>query len=350
MTVLHAFIKTTSPLHIAAPGSMRFDPGTGKTSFGGSDVGVPCTGVQRITLFTEEGARRYPVIAANNLSGRLRRHAAKLVLEVFKAKGQQVSLSTYATLQCGAATGNPDGEDMTYQEYRAYKNHPYLGLFGGGPKMMRRAFRMQNALPITADTVAISGAQAHPAAAEHQQEKHLTEAWGFRRNDDLRDLVGIHQAEQTVRDFEAAFAHRQALIIEEAKKERVSGSAKTSTKTYSAVEFVLPGVLFGFCVEFSDASVAQQGLFLLALDSLAATERLGGLVRNGFGAFSLEDVRIVETTGEQTGLFNNGRLHREHPAVAERLSAWDADALVLDAHILENLLIPSQPKAKKGSA
>jgi CRISPR type IV-associated protein Csf2 len=349
MTTLYAFIKTTSPLHISAPGSMRFDPATGKTSFGGTDIGVACTAVQRMPIFTEDGERRaYPVIAANNLSGRLRRHAARLVLDALKDKGQKVSLSTYTTLQCGAATGNPDGEDITYQEYLNYKNHPYLGLFGGGPKMMRRAFRVHNALPVNADTVATQGTLIHPTAREHLQEGRLTEVWGFRRNDDLRDLVGIHQAEQTVTDFVSTFSARQMLIIEEAKKERGSGTTKTTTKTYSAIEFVPPGVLFGLCVEFSAINAAQQGLFFLALDSLAANERLGGQVRNGFGAFVLEDVRLEIDDAEQTGLFNNGRLYRDHPVVSESLAAWGKAKLDLDAQQLEILL--STSKIKKGAA
>ncbi|MDA8377683.1 MAG: type IV CRISPR-associated protein Csf2 [Planctomycetia bacterium] len=341
-----AFIRTRSPLHIAAPGSMRFDPATGKTVYGGQSVGVPCTGIQREVLFNEAGeAKHFPVIAANNISGRLRRHAARIILEAIRLRGQKVSLAVYNVLQCGAVTGNPDGKDMTLGEYRQYRDDPYFGLFGGGPKMMRRCLEVENALPVHADTTANLGSMAHPHANRHAQGDHFTDVWGFRRNDDLRDLVNIHQAAEVVESFEAEFNARQQAILGEVDREK--GSSKTSVKTYSALEFVRPGTLFDFSILMKWAiSDAQAGLFLLTLDSLAETERLGGYGRNGFGRFSFDDAILLTSDGkEHQDAFHDGRLNRDDPMVAHVLSAWHAASQKIDATALASLIAPDRDTA-----
>lgn len=360
---IHAIIRTLTPLHIAAPSDVRFDVSTGRITFTDPNA-MPCTGIQRMALpifrpiKSDDGNDRrsqesIPVIAANNVAGRLRRHAASLVLAALKDKGQKVSLTTYGTLQCGAWTGKPDGTDMSYSEYRAAKDHVYLGLFGGGPKLMRKAFRTHNALPSLPMVREIVGSIAHPNPnhmLEYADPWQLTRAWGFRRVDDLRDLTNLTQAQATVRDFEAAFNARQALIIEDAAKGRDGGEKqdRVSTKTYSAVEFVLPGVPFEWFAELDDVSDAQMGLFLASLDSFAATERLGGYVRNGFGAFRLDDVRL-EIDGEpcDDSPFHNGRLETSSPQVKPYLDAWRAAAADLDAATLDAMLRPADPKPKK---
>lgn len=347
---IHAFLKTKSPLHIAAPSSMRFDPATGQTMYGTG--GVPCTAVQKMPI--PHGAkgetRDYPVIAANNLACRLRRHGARLVTDVLKSKGQKISMTTYSVLQSGTATGNPDAGETTYGEYKRARAHPYLGLFGGGPKMNRRGFEFHNALPITDTTRDLGGDLMHPAASHYaiNDNFRLTHVWGFRRLDDLRDLVEIGHAEEVIENFGKEFEKRQEQIISEvaAKKEGETGNLRTSTKAYNALEFIIPGTVFNICAEF-DVEKAHMGLFLLSLDSFAARERLGGWVRNGFGVFSLEDVRLVDEHGaEHDGLFNNSRLITDHEAVAPYLNAWYTAARDLDAAELEALL-RFTPKEKK---
>lgn len=153
---IYTMLKLLSPLHIAAPSELRLDPSTGKTKYGTSGDGtIPCTGVQKMVIVgpgsTDEAAAepgpeangnggkapknltkyRVPVIAGNNIAGRLRRQAGTLVLRALEAKGESVNLSTFSVLMSGAVTGNPSGEDLTYQEYEQARKHPYFGLFGG---------------------------------------------------------------------------------------------------------------------------------------------------------------------------------------------------------------------------
>ncbi len=375
MIRIHALAKTVTPLHIAAPANVRFNLETGAVNYGSleSAGGMPCTGIQKLPIAgifecenggkdsngngNSNGNAQFPVIAGNNIAGRLRRHAARLVLDALKARGEKVSLLTYSTLQCGAWTGSPDGEDMRYGEYVEAKKHPYMGLFGGGPRMMRKGFRTHNALPSVPQVREVLGSLAHPhgpgmPALSH---KSMTKAWGFRRNDDLRDLVGIGQAAETVSDFEATFAARQEQIIQEASvRNEEEGGAKpsrTSTKTYTGIEFVIPGVTFEMAWELLDGlTKAQVGLFLASLASLAATEAFGGYCRNGFGLVNFVDVVLIDENDEEHAIFNNGALNKAEPYVAEALAAWNSEASTLSAERLEALCQPSERAAQNKAA
>lgn len=352
-------LKTRSPLHIAHPDNLRMDS-NGKANYAGD--GFPCTAVQKISIPlqesflanddesspTERNSRQYPVIAANNIAGRMRRHAAGYVFDALTAKGQKISLHAYSVLTCGASTGKPDTDSLTYDEYKKSRQHPYFGLFGGGPKMFQRRLRVHNALPMTQHTTALKGALAHPNAADlaMSDKTRFTKMWGFRRLDDLADLANIDVAEAAITDFETEFLKRQTLILADKGAEK---SDRVSTKTYSAIEFVIPGVLFDLTMELDVLTDAQLGLYLLTLDSFAAEERLGGYVRNGFGVITLENVTMTEEQSSALSIFNNGRLDRNIPEVAGWINAWQAQAEALDATELELLIAVAKKEDKKAA-
>ncbi|MCW5258897.1 type IV CRISPR-associated protein Csf2 [Verminephrobacter eiseniae] len=361
---LHAFLKTLSPLHIAAPGDMRLGTDTMKVVYGNSG-GVPCTGIQKLAVYgTDNRMHDVPVIAANNIIGRLRRHAASKVLDVLAAKGQKVSIQTYSALTCGAATGKPDGRDVTFDEYRETRAHPYIGLFGGGPRMMRRYVRGFNAVPFTEATRCMFERVRHPNLDEEAHFIPKTDLqkllghWIFNRNDDLRDLVNMSQAAASIESFAEQIIERQKLILADRRTTddgEGRASSRHSTKTFSAFEFVVPGVVFPVCFEL-DVTKAQFGLFLLALDYFAKVERLGGHVRNGLGQFSLSDVVAQDDAGEviASNLFHESRLQRGHEFVAEQLSAWAAATAAISGADLDRLFAPPaekpEKKDKKGQA
>lgn len=372
---VYSMLKIKSPLHIAAPSEMRVDPATGKIKYsGGNDGTIPCTSVQKMTIVgfsasakdesqneeTEGSARsviklQVPVIAGNNIAGRLRRQAGMLVLKAVEARGEKVDLSTFSVLMSGSVTGNPDGKDVTYQEYLSAKKHPYFGLFGGGAKMLRRNMRVCTALPmITLLGERHAGFLRHPLANEQAMDlkpMELTTAWTFRRNDDLKDLSKVDVAEVTVANFLEKFEARQATMLEEknakaAKKESGEKSdekiARTSTQTFSALEFVTPGVIFDLTFELDLDNPAQLGLFLQSFDNFVANERLGGYSRNGFGQFEIKNM-VMEVldndsffNGQTTiPVFENGRLNTSNPVVASALDKWAEAAKNLSAAELD---------------
>lgn len=353
-STIKALLKTRSPLHIAHPDNARMDA-LGRHAYGEKDF--PMTSVQKLSLpfdiksgEEQDKSRmaRYPVIAANNVAGRLRRHAAKQVVDAIAAKGQKLSLHAYAVLMCGASTGKPDADALTFAEYKQARVHPYFGLFGGGPKMFQRRVRVHNALPVTPKVQELKGELAHPATRDGDyafpdaKAHHMIQRWGFRRLDDLSMLSNIEAAEGSIENFAEAFLKRQAAITSEEGKEN-----RVSTKTYSAIEFVVPGVLFDLTMELDLVTDAQVGLYLEALDNFAATERLGGYSRNGFGVFSLELVTLFAEDGSEVALFHNGRLNRNEPQVAKWLAAWRSAASELSLDGLEQLITVKEKDTKK---
>lgn len=384
---IYGLLKLTSPLHIASPGTHRLDVATMRPAYKKAGS-IPLTRVQRLSFVGEdvqesaqeapaladddsssadqkkryEGNPSVPVIPANNIMGRLRRHAARHVLNALALKGETVSLQTYTALMCGAVTGNPDGRDPTFDEYRETRAHPYIGLFGGGPRLMRRYVRGHNAVPFTVSTERagfFSGVLRHRSLdmsvtpARHS----LTGYWAFTRRDDLRELSDIGLAERTISQFEATYLARQAALIAETEdKIKRNGEVapgdtvdRLSTTAFSAIEFVLPGTIFPVTFEV-EGTRAHLGLFLKSLEGFVQTERLGGLARNGFGCFELVDTYMVThgPKGEKEEIehvVSKGKLVDDRDdEITRAVEAWAEAATRLNAADLDRLLRAPEPE------
>lgn len=385
--IFNAIIKTRAPLHIAHPDNLRMDKNGNRVydTKDSKELTFPCGAIQKMTMLVPHAAASdrgeavseempaepplegqaapvadgkkpakditaiaYPVIAANNVAGRMRRYAAKHVLEALRSAGQKVSLDVYSILMCGAASRIPDGKSMTFAEYRTAREHPYFGLFGGGPKMFPRRVRIHNALPITPLLCDLKGSLSHPDAKEHllPDNTRFTRQWGFKRIDDLGSLANMTTAEQSIADFEVQLGLRQEEMQAAAKR-----GESASQKNYSSLEFVSPGVAFDLTMELDVANDAQVGLYLRTLASFASEERLGGYVRNGFGVFSLESVVMTTEDGKHsTTVFNNGILAEDNDDTKPYLAAWAQAAKALSAASLERIIhvVEKPVKAKKG--
>lgn len=365
--LITGFLKTLSPLHISAPSNGRYDPSSGEKTWG--DVGVPCNTIQTLGVPGVRAAKegdgtvpcfvQVPVIAANNLAGRIRRRVAETYLSALAENGEPVSISTYNAIVCGAATGNPDGAPVTYDEYDKATQHVFLGIMGGGPRMMRRRAVVHNALANCSATADLLEKSRIPFNDIYQGgwssflRKHclalpgysLTQIWTYRRNDDLRMLSNVALASKSIADFETAFNERQAAIIEESSSD-TKGASRTSTFTFQAVEFVPPGVSFPFVVELEEVSDEQAGLYFRGLENFLKQERLGGMGRNGFGEFVLEDGKItVLEDGEMSSTEN---FDAEDGFRMQAIAAWlDVAGSQKAADINELMRLPAAKDSKK---
>ena len=356
---VHAFLRTSTPLHISSGASGYIDVSTGRASLSKGEAGqnaVPCNMVQQLSFLapgSEFGVAYMPVIMANNISGRLRRRAAKHVLDAVSSKGQTVQVGTFNALMTGAVSGKPSTEDATFDEYRAASEHPYLGLFGGGPKMMRRRMHLFNAVPYSSISRVAFERARHPFlddqhAVPSGMEYKLTQSVICNRLDDLRELSNVALASSVVQDFENAIRERQAAIFEEKTKK---DSGRTTTRSFTGLQFVIPNVVFPLCWEFK-ATPAQFGLFLKSLDDFAHTEELGGYGRNGFGRFTLSDVVMTDVDDKllSQGLFQNNRLVYDQPTVAEAVQAWDVAQKEITGNKLNDLFMGTAKSAAKSEA
>lgn len=359
---IHGIIKTTSPMHIAAPGALRYDDKTSRNPLGTFDIA--CTGIQKMSLpsiISSENDSEYqakvPMIAANNLNGGLRRQAAAITFEALLAKGEKVDMGTYSAMTCGAVTGKPDMDLVKFEEYREVRQHPFIGLYGGGPRMMRRNVRVHNLVPITEATEFMhQGNSRHPSFGGPAdisltyavpKKVRMVQKFAFVRNDDLLKFVDFAMQEKVISDFEKNMTDRQQKILsDKTAKENDEKGSRFSTRIFSAYEYVIPGIAFPMTFEL-DVTDEQLGLFMLALDRYAANERIGGAVRNGFGQFSMENVVLVDAeTGEvHDGIFSCGRLNRSNENVIPFLKAWDTATQSLSAERLNYLMRPPVEKA-----
>ncbi|OLP04485.1 type IV CRISPR-associated protein Csf2 [Rhodoferax antarcticus] len=366
---IHAILTTLSPLHIASPESFRYDINN-STGYGrvknGTKGGIACAGIQRRHFSGVDGVPfGLPVIAANNVAGRLRRQASKIVLDLLRKKNQRITLATYAALTCGAITGIPDSRDLTFAEYKDSSNHPLIGLLGGGPRMLRRRMQVLDALPVMQVLREGGYSVAHPnSTGRETNASNITYGTAFKRGDDISSLLDVDRMADTVEDFENAFFARQKLILEDKAKKDADDAAKKepktvepddknkeleekssrySTKAWSAFEFVAPGVDFDFTINLVDVTDAQIGLFLLALNGLSKTH-LGGQSRNGLGRFKFNDVIIVDkTNGDNNAsepIFNNNDLMSNHEAIAAYIAAWKTATEGITASKMDEIMRP----------
>jgi CRISPR type IV-associated protein Csf2 len=379
--LLNGFIRLTSPLHIASPEEKRYDPAHDRFAFGGGNATV--TGIQKMKLpkaveykrknekgeeVTENFQPEIPVIAGNNLNGRLRRIATQIVLEKFREKKLLVNdLHVYSGMTCGAVTGKPEGSTILFDEYRKYRNHVFVGIFGGGPRMLRRNARIHNSIPVTADTLNLMYSEGSPArhpglsGVENSVQDvivppkvSMTQVWLFNRKDDLEMLTDVDLLTDTFDGYVSKVRERQKMIVEEKEKLRAKGKgendSKTTTRTYSCLEFVIPGINFPLTVEM-DLNEAQVGLYLLSLERFTQRERLGGIVRNGFGCFNLENVCLTTETGDIIeNIFVGGQLDRHNPKVKKFIDACQKSLDELNVEELEwlyRLPVPKKTKADK---
>lgn len=363
---IHGFLKLTTPLHIASPLKMRFDHVTGRKTYG--DKGIACTPIQKMSLPNlrkndeNEWQADVPFVAGNNLNGHLRRAAAAIIFESLLEKGQKVTMETYSAMTCGAVTGNPDSELIKFEEYRQCRDNIFVGLFGGGPRLIRRNVRTHNCFPVNDETLDAglhSGLIRHPNLDGVEDYKEhiriprriqLVETLTFVRNDELSRLSDIYMQSKVIDNYEIKMQTRQAVILDERKsKDAGEESSRTSTRSFSAMEYLIGGISLPLNFEL-EVTEAQLGLFLLALDKFAAEDRLGGCTRNGFGQFLLQKVVLVDAKTEKPvpdELFDSGRLIRSENGTAHQyLSAFYKSVQDLTAESLNYLYRPPVVKEK----
>jgi len=400
--VIHGFLRTLSPLHIAAPGKMFVNLDTGFTTPSKplNSSFTTCTAVQKMTFLDEHlvrkndnepgelktGSRDVPVIPANSIAGGLRRMAAKLVIDTLLAKKEQIAIGTYSALMCGAVNGHPDTKGVTFKQFRDARDHVYLGLFGGGPQLMPRRVHVRNAVPYIDQVTDVMYsrtdlAHCHPLlrhipaeSGKGRGDKYtymvdaankLTRVIIFNRVDDLVRLTDIERQRESINDFDNAIMARQLEILEGVERENqtdrevlkdengkeIKEQNRMTTRTFSSLEYVPPNTVFPVTFEL-DVNQAQLGLFLLSLAKYLKEEQIGGWGRNGFGAFALEDLLLF--TKDENGYYTehgisteNNHMRFDGKLLNDAIEAAEMELTALTAVELDKLFHPEAKESRK---
>lgn len=363
-------LTTTSPLHIASPAPARATMDGRVHDYFEKGSSTPCIRVrrqpfstgafplERLTQEEEEaeasiaarGAEKaqrpawedVPVIPANSLRGRLRRFAARAYYDALLEKGEMLSLRSYNVMQCGAATGNPDGSDSTFDDLLAGREHPYFGLFGGGARMRKSGLRVDEAYAVTeltADFVPYV-----PATYVTQRGWLMTSVLFKRRNDDIlsladpayqtrilgenhRQVIGGYM-DEVFDSKERKKAKAKATEAAGGDAEQAGSDKERGVQSFHAIEVVNPGSHFALRFEI-DGHAGHLGLLLVALQGLFRDQRLGGCGQLGFGRFNVPVLTIQREGAVPQPVFappmEGGGLFElaENDVVLEALDCWN---------------------------
>ena len=400
MHAIRGVLRLTSPLHIAAARKESVDPDTDRLLPSGERgiAVVPATkyrlpmflrGSQMATPVGQEETDLergpafldVPVIPANDLRGRLRRLAARTVFDILLAKQEKISLDAYHGMTCGAVTGSPGGR-LTFEEATQAAHHPFLGLFGGGPRLVRSALQVSTGWPILASTIhagVLSEDLQSEVPCPIKNEWLLTQRLFFRRIDDAISFTDGY-AQTIIRDFGPEVTRWIASVsaVKKARENAQSkpgkgkarskvppGSATESERTeaesgkdspssipsrlqlqgFNAIEFVVPGTRFylEFLVDETRTGKAGVGLFLHALREFIVQQNLGGWTKNGFGRFEVGQITMQQSDSDQVAQnvfavgLGKAEFDPQSPLVLEALDDWAEASANLSAAEIEKL-------------
>lgn len=296
---ISAVLSLTSPLHIASPEDARVDPKTGMISGGNAKTGTPCTRTQRHEILLqqqqqeEEGrsSRFVPIVPANSIRGRIRRQAAAIIKEHLLKRNEKLTLDAYHTLMAGSPNGYPDSALPSVDEFNQAAQHPFFGIFGGGPRMLPSRLKVDTAYPINEATI-------DTGIVPSMLESFSTNLWNtqavtFRRVDDALTLTDnqifdiVDDVVEAVEEWRELTASQGNLEDEEQSNAKFQG-----IRSWTSHEIIKPGTTFHFNMSLNSFDEAQRGLMLRAAEGFFNLQNLGGWSRNGYGRYSVLDAKI----------------------------------------------------------
>jgi CRISPR type IV-associated protein Csf2 len=284
-------------------------------------------------IITPKGRFYMPYFPANDLRGRLRRRAATRIFANWKAKGIAISESLYLGLTCGASSGNPENNKTIEEVIRANQNI-YMGVFGGGTRMLRSGYRVQD-LDVVSQTCIDAGVvpsrfgddlEGGFVPTEYKDGQKLPIHDGFKlmhtygvlRVDDIMRAVKIEEIEGIIEGGAAAVTKYQEAIF----NERVEGKAakelakenknavvekvkRSRVENMQSFRAVTPGTPLYLRLDMDDTlTPAQVGLIILCLRDLLEDGTFGGYVRCGLGKMAVREMKMV-VDGDTFPLFDN---------------------------------------------
>jgi CRISPR type IV-associated protein Csf2 len=250
-----------------------------------------------------------PYFPANGLRGRMRRFIAKRLLDALTETQGAVPTDIFLGLQSGSSHTQPDKANSSVEEIIRSAEHPYMGVFGGGSRMLESRYAISDINPILAETLDAGVVQAPSGLLQDIVDSQvigsgddvsmlkayqIVEKRSFIKIDDIvRGTNLVDVSKKVEGGVDAIAAHLDAVSDNQAirKEEKKSGadiSKKLTLSNMLGVESICAGVDMHFRIDVSpDLTEAQIGVVLLALEDLANQNYLGGWGRTGFGRFSI---------------------------------------------------------------
>jgi len=295
---IEGIFTLTTPLHCASTDA--------SLASAGATTETPT--MQR-RIMTREGVTRIPIFPGNGLRGGLRRKAAKIVLDQIAAK-DKVEIALYQGLNCASITGQPES-GLSVEEVLRARDNLYMGLFGGGARMLRSRYRVNDLIPVLADTIAVgsvpqSFGDVSDSTYTPQNSKGAANGWSIietatvLRVDDVMRVMRPHELEKYVANAANAVREIQLGVMDERAQRKVDKLAikdkligkediqkKSTIENIMSYQAIMAGTPMYFLLDFQDdCSDKHIGMMLLALRDLVREQALGGWVRAGLGRYT----------------------------------------------------------------
>ena len=354
---LNVIFRTVTPYHSSQPGISRVDL---NGNFISNGQGFPCIRTRHSSFLIptdEKWDRQWrPIMPANSLRHALRERIAQRYFDAFRGKCT-LSLGAYAAILSGNATGNPDGAPAPFTVIQKTRNHPFLGLFGGGPRMIEGKLIVDQAIPIVSSLLGyIPDAPQELALPDSVR---LTEIVFKRRVDPVMkldenqiDLIaglpesmdawfnsyyapssGVKQEKTAKKDDESASAvnsketkaakknkeskeTKEDKEINEQEETKENNESGRGLMAFNAHEVVIPGVPWMWKVHAkAPLTPAQIGALLDGVSQLHGT-RLGGMSALGYGQIEIMSITLDSTE------YWDAQSHTLQDNAAEYLNTW----------------------------
>jgi len=374
-------IAITGPLVLTSPAHQSAIMGRG-------EKGPRRTLTLPIFEKASQGMRTVPYITANSVRGRLRRLAAERVFKAFEARGERISRDAFLVLSRGSVGRADIRIHSNANAIVEGAKHVFAGLFGGGPAMLHSRYAVAPLLPLIEWTVdllppRLQGLvlpestyvqQRTQPDGTHKQVVNLTTVMMWTARDPLLDGQGAGVVEDyagTLSDWLAAMesesaAHKAASVQKkEPKKAALEDEdgepaavpeelgAKSSLQNFGEIRVLPPGLPLQWNVTTkASASLAQEGLILLAVADFIALNSVGGGAARGMGRFNASELAVVIEGDTAVPLLDKttGTLNLAEPEIRIRVEAAEAALNAITAASIEAAfgLESEQNPKKKG--
>lgn len=299
--VIDVILTLTSPMHVAFPDNQIKLKGEG---------GKKLSQTTKKPVIDKGRAEYVPFFPANGLRGGLRRKAASYVMGHLCEKESTISSSLYLGLSCGASSGSPDQTALSVEEILRAKRNVYMGLFGGGARLIASAYRVSDINPVIDLTVKTHMVPDYcrelvTARKTTGNEPEFLSSWELTKNgtmspiriDDVylvKDGASIQR--YMTNPVESVARHQELVGLNRAARTESEGTVKVVKEDVAnmmAIETVATGTPMHFRITLApDATEAQIGMMLYALTDLIRENSLGGMGRIDCGRFRVDTIKI----------------------------------------------------------
>lgn len=285
-------LNLASPLYVAYPDNVDKIANVSRTT--------------KLRLMNKGCLYDLPIYPANGFRGGLRRAAAARIVEFLSNKEGPVPGHLYLGLTCGASSASPDQTPKTVEEIIRARENVYMGLFGGGARLLSSMYRVSDMLPVLQVTIetgvvpefltelVLPKFQKEGEPARHASSRDVLSERTSIRVDDLYRVIRPEEIKAYVKNpLETVAAHQDGVLANREGR-KSEGDTKTDVSNMMGIEMIAPGVPFFFCIDLDkDISQGQIGMLLLALQDIFQENAFGGWTRCGFGKVRVNQIRIT---------------------------------------------------------